>query len=280
MMWLRKRFLDNPEDAEEFEQRFQTVQSSFESLMPDPVLTPYLDDYHRLVALRAVWRHAARLDEDADDFDVEDYRPQTHQLVREAVSIERLRRDLPVYTIDGSYLVRLDEVPGSPEEKAAEIETAIEFEIKQRGEDDVVARSLAQRLEKLRQKKAAADTDMLSLLDEFKRLAGDWAAEKEAHQSLGLSQRAQGFLSVSRTAAAGALSEDELVDLAKRLDELVRSHATFDEWAERDDVIRAIRLDLVKLLTRDPKLKSLYSQTLIDEIISVAVARQPATTTS
>jgi type I restriction enzyme, R subunit len=276
MMWLRKRFVDSPEDAEEFEQRFQTVESSFESLMPDPMLTTHLADYHRLVALRAMWRHAARLDEDADDFDLQDYRPQTHQLVRDAVSVERLRRDLPVYRIDGSYLVRLDAAPGSPEEKAAEIETAIEFEIKQRGEDDVIARSLAQRLEKLRLKKEAADSDMLSLLDEFKRLARDWAAEKEAHESLGLSQRAQGFLSVSRAAAAGTVSEDDLVSHAKRLDELVVSHATFDEWAERDDVIRAIRHDLIKLLTGDPKLKPLYSPTLIDEIISVAVARQTA----
>ncbi len=167
-------------------------------------------------------------------------------------------------------------MPGSPEEKTAEIETAIEFEIKQRGEDDVVARSLAQRLEKLRQKKEAEDSDMLSLLDEFKRLAGDWAAEKEAHESLGLSQRAQGFLSVSRTAAGGAMSEDDLVDLARRLDELVLSHATFDEWAERDDVIRAIRRDVITLLTGDPKLKPLYSPALVDEIISVAAARQTA----
>lgn len=277
MMWLRRRFVDNPEDAEEFEQRFQTVQSSFESLMPDPALARHLENYHRVVALRAVWRHAARLDEDADDFDLEDYRPQTHELVRQAVSVERLRRDLPVYRIDGSYLVRLDTAPGSPEEKAAEVETAIEFEIKQRGEDDVVARSLAQRLEKLRQKKESADTDMLSLLDEFKNLAADWATEKEAHESLGLTQRAQGFLSVARTAATSAdLSDDELVALAKRLDEVVTSHATFDEWADRDDVMRAIRHDVIKLLTSDPKLKLLYSPTLIDEIASVAAARQTA----
>lgn len=38
--------------------------------------------------------------------------------------------DLPVYRIDGEYVRRLDDAPGSREEKAAEIEAALEYEIK------------------------------------------------------------------------------------------------------------------------------------------------------
>lgn len=39
---------------------------------------------------------------------------------------------------------------GSPEEKAAEVEAAVEFEASERGEDDPVAKSLLERLERLR----------------------------------------------------------------------------------------------------------------------------------
>jgi type I restriction enzyme, R subunit len=70
----------------------------------------------------APWRHGARLDSGDGDFDVSEYRPRTYALVREAVAVERLRDDLPTYRIDGSDLKRLDEEPGSPDEKAAEVE--------------------------------------------------------------------------------------------------------------------------------------------------------------
>ena len=201
MMWLLKRFTDDKASAELFEERFQAAQSAYETLAPDPVLLPHLDDYRRLVRLRALWRHGARLDSGDGDFDVSEYRPQTYALVREAVSVERLRDDLPIYRIDGSYLKRLDEAPGSPEEKAAEIEAAIEYEIRKRGgEKDPVARSLAERLERMRQRKESAQQDMLELLEELVR---EVVTENEAHEALGLSDRGQGFLSLARTRRPG-----------------------------------------------------------------------------
>src|SRR5687767_8898981 len=45
-----------------------------------------------------------------------------------------------------------------------------------------------------------------------RRSRGEWAAEKEAHDALGRSERARGFLSLTRAQAAG-LAEDALVAL-------------------------------------------------------------------
>ncbi len=109
-----------------------------------------------LVRVRAIWRRGARLDQRDGDFDLEEYRPQTWALVREAVEVDRLREDLPIYRIDGDYGRRLDEGPASPEEKAAEIEAALEYEIKVGGgEKNPVTRSLADRLERV----GAGNTD-------------------------------------------------------------------------------------------------------------------------
>lgn len=209
---------------------------------------PHLDDYRRLVRVRAIWRRGARLDQRDSDFDLEEYRPQTWALVREAVQIDRLRDDLPIYRIDGDYVKRLDDAPGSPEEKAAEIEAALEYEIRVGGgEKNPVTRSLAERLERIRQKKAEADADMLSLLEELVR---DVVTEKEAREALGLSERAQGFLTLAHT-HAGTLEEDKLIELARRVDEIVDKNASFPEWAGRADVIRDIRKDTIKLLLDD-----------------------------
>jgi type I restriction enzyme, R subunit len=272
MMWLLARFMNDKEAAELFEERFQAVQSAYETLAPDPALVPHLDDYRHLVRVRALWRRGARLDQRDGNFDVREYRPQTHALVQEAVSVERLRHDLPVYRIDGEYLKRLEGLPGSPEEKAAEVEAAIEFEIRAHGGDaDPVARSLAERLEHIRRRKEEADADMLSLLED---LAGEYATEKDAHEALGLSERAQGFLSLAR--AQTSLSEDDAVELARRLDQAVNAHATVSDWHERDDVRRDIRAAAMRALLEDEKTRGLVTPAFLDELMTVATTRPAA----
>jgi type I restriction enzyme R subunit len=275
MMWLLRRLMTDAEAAELFEERFQAAQSVFETLAPDPVLLPYLDDYRRLLRVRALWRRGARLDGADSDFDVHEYRPQTRALVHEAVAVERLRTDLPVYRIDGDYLSRLEEMPGSPEEKAAEVEAALEFEIRVRGgEADPVARSLAERLERIRQRKEDADAEMLSLLED---LAGEFAAEVAVNEALGLSERAQGFLALARAQDDG-LDEEDAVALARRLDEAVAAHATVPDWAERDDVRRDIRAEAIRALLADEKTRPLVTPTFLDELMTVATARTAGVT--
>ncbi len=275
MMWLLRRFSDDPRSADLFEERFQAVQSAYESLAPEAVLAPYLDDYRTLVRLRALYHHGARLGEADSNFDIVDYRPHTHALVRDAVSKVKLRDDLPVYRIDGSYVERIKDAPGTPDEKAAEVEAAIEFEARERGEDDPIGRTLVERLERLRQKKAEADAEMLSLLDEYLELAAEWAAEKEAHAALGLSERAQGFLSLTKTNAP-ELAQERAVEVARQLDEIVQTNATFAEWAERDDVVRDIRLGVIRLLAGAEDTRQLVkAQTgYVDEVLTVATARE------
>jgi len=169
---------------------------------------------------------------------------------------------------------RIDDAPGSGEEKAAEIEAALEDEIKVGGgEKDPVTRSLAERLEGIRQKKADADADMLSLLE---GLVWDVVSDKEAREALGLSERAQGFLALARTHAE-ELDEDKLVELARQVDDVVKQNASFPEWAERDDVLRDIRKDTIKLLLANDATKLLVLSGFIDEVLQVATARQVPT---
>ncbi len=275
MMWLVKHFGEGPAAAEQFEERFDAVEAAFETLAPDPFLAPHLADYQRLVRLRALWRHGARLDEGDGGFDLSDYRPQTHALVQDAVSTVKLRDDLPVYAIDGSYVDRVKAGPGSPEEKAAEVEAAIEFEIRARGEDDPVAWALSERLEQLRRRREEDEVDMLSLLDEAFEIASSWAAEKEALEALGLSERAQGFLTLIKTASP-ELDPERALALTRDTDAVVGKHAGFEGWAERDDVLRDIRLDLIRLLAGAEDTQALLTsdRDFVDELVTVAASRE------
>lgn len=233
MMWLLKRFNDDKTAAELFEERFQAAESAYEALTPDVRLAPHLDDYARLVRIRLIWRRGARLDDRDGDFDLQEYRPQTWALVRSAVQVARIRNDVPIYRINGEYLQRIEAAAGSSDEKAAEIEAALEYEIKVGGgTKNPATRTLVERLEHIRARKADADTDMLLLLEDLVR---EVVHQQEMKTALGLSGRAQGFLAVGRVYAP-AVGEDDLVQLAREVDRIVERNGTFPGWEERDDV--------------------------------------------
>ena len=109
----------------------------------------------------------------------------------------------------------------------------------------------------------------------MEELLRDVVSERHAREALGLSERAQGFLTLAR-AHASALDVDKAVELARRVDEIVARNASFPEWAERDDVRRDIRKETIKMLLTDPETKPLISTRFIDEVVQVATARGAA----
>jgi hypothetical protein len=137
-----------------------------------------------------------------------------------------------------------------------------------------VTRSLAERLERIRQRKAEADIDMLALLEELVR---EVVSEKRVQESLQLSERAQGFLALGRAHAPGA-AEETLVQLARDVEAVVERNATFAGWAERDDVLRDIRRETIKLLLRADATKHLVATAYVDEVLQTATARSGGTT--
>lgn len=271
MMWLVHRFNEDEDAASLFEERFRLAQSAYEALAPDPLLAGSIADFSRLVKMRALWRHGARLDNE-DGFDVDEYRAHTRALVQDAVSLERLRREAPVYRIDGNFVRNLEERGGTPEERIAAVESAIEFEVRERGESDPIARSLAERLERIRRRRQESTQNTLELLSSFLNLADDWAAERAGAAAHGLSERAQGFLSVARAAAGDGMSEPQLVDLAQRIDAIVDQNTSFSGWRDRDDVLRDIRRATIRLLLSASSTRTLVSTSFVDDVLAVAVA--------
>ena len=267
MAWLVQRFTDDPDLAARFEDAFRAAQRIYETLAPDPRLAAYLDDYRRLVRLHAVWRHGSR----EDTFDIAPYCAKTHALVQEAIAATTLNRHLPVFRIDGSYLDRLNEEELSGEEKAAEIEAAVVHEIKIRGEHDPIARSLAERLRLLSEKRAAAQQLTLDLLHEYERAATEYAAEAAAAQASGLSDRAHTLAVLGRTHAPD-IDDHVLADVARRIDVRLGEVADFHGWQERPDVLRGIRKVMISELAHDERTRSLTTTGYIDEAVNALVA--------
>lgn len=268
MVWLVERFASDTKLADNFEEAFRSARGIYETLAPDPRLAPHLDDYRRLVRLRAVWKHGAR----QDSFDVTPHRSKTYALVHEAISAAALQRDLPVYRIDGDYLHRLDEMELSGEEKATEIEVAVIHEIKERGDHDPVARSLAERLRVLRERRAQANQTTLDLLHDYEQLAADYVAEIDAAKASGLSERAH-LLTVLAHGHEAETADEVLHAVATRIDERLSELTDFAGWHERPDIVQAIRKAMIGELAREDGTRALTTSGYVEEAITALVAR-------
>lgn len=269
-LWLVD-YMKKDDHAEQFEGRFQTVQSIFESLSPDASLAPHLDDYKRLVEIRTLWRQKARLATEADKLDLREFQPKTHKLVQDSIVLEELQTDLPIYEIDGDYLRKLDESGLSGAAIGADIEAAIEYEIRQRGGDsNPLARSLRERLEELLRHRDEEGEQLVLRLREF---AADMAAEKEAKDQHGFTERGGEVFALLKESAPAGTDEPELVTVTKELDAIIEGHAQFDGWQERGDVLREIKQQVMLLLADEPDLQALLGGTFVDDLVSLITRR-------
>jgi hypothetical protein len=75
--------------------------------------------------------------------------------------------------------------------------------------------------------------------------------------------------------AGPELSEGRTIELARMIDRIVDRHATFADWTERGDILRDIRLELIRTLAHSEDTKPLIKPEtgLIDEALTAATAR-------
>lgn len=265
MLWVVRRLTDAPEDAERFEELVHKAQSTFETLSPDPRLADHLDRYRELIEIWAAWIRGTRRDQRTGD----ELRYKTRELVRESIGFDRLRADLPAATIDAEFLdaLRRDE-DLHPDEMATDIESAVVHEIKVRGEDDPLARALAERLARLREKQKRERQMTLEGLDEWEGLVREYVAEREGAEALGLDQAGGIVLAVLRRAGE-TLDEDVVVETARRIADGFRAVAGFDGWSERPDVVQGLRKAAVReLVANDETRRLALRPEVLDDLLA------------
>ncbi len=272
--WLLARLERDSEKAQRFDERYKVARSVYESLAPDPGLAEHLGEYRRLVAIHTQWRIALH---DDDTFDPAEFRAKTAELVQAAVDVQALRAESKRFQIDGDLLALIKEDQLSPEEKAAQIEAALVHEIKVRGEHDPIARSLADRLRQLTDRKRTADRVTLELLEQYEQLALGYREEREQQAALGLSERAQGVLALAKERLPDA-DEELLMEKARQMEARISEIADFHGWQQREDVLAGLRKAFIGELATDPRTIDLATDgAFIDEAVRTVAAHAART---
>ncbi|WCB92453.1 hypothetical protein DSM104299_01149 [Baekduia alba] len=265
MLRVVRLLTDHTDKAEDFERLFREAQGIYETLTPDRRLAPHLGRYGELLEIWAAWRRGTRRDRRTGD----DLRHKTRQLVQAAVGMDRIGDDLPAFTIDADFLQALiEDKELTPEEKATDIEAAIVHEIKVRGQDDPLAKTLAERLAELRAKRLRAAQMTLDDLRGWEQLVADYKREQERGADLGLDEAGVLVHAVLLRSAPSA-DEQDTVDVAKAMSKHYDDASRIPDWKNRPDVAQRLRRAAVKeLVVRDSTSQLPQNAELMDELMA------------
>ena len=266
MLWVVRRFTDNPEEAERFKELVGEVQGAWETLAPDPRLVPYKERYGELLEVWLAWRRGTRSDRRRGS---EQLRRKTQQLVQENIGFERLHTELPAHTIDADFLAALQrDEELTPEEKATDIEAAMTYETKVRGQDDPRSKAIIERLNRLRNKRERDAQMTLDGLKEWEDLVRDYVAEDKEMEALGLDDAGAVTHAVMKQAAPAA-ADEELVEIARSMSQRFKETAGFTGWSERPDVVQGLRKAAIQeLVSRENTRRLALAPQVIDELLA------------
>lgn len=265
MLWVVRLLADDTDKAETFERLFREVQAIYETLSPDHRLAAHLDRYAELLEIWGAWRRGTRRDRRTGD----DLRHKTRQLVQEAVGIDRIRDDLPALTIDADFLQALaDESELTPAEKATDIEAAVVHEIKVRGEDDPLAKTLAERLAELRAQRLRAAQMTLDGLRDWEKLVESYNQELDRGADLGLDEAGTLVHAFLQRSAPGS-SEEDTVAISHAMSVHYANAARIPAWKSRPDVAQQLRRAAVKELVDHESTRHVpQNAQLMDELMA------------
>lgn len=275
MLWVVRHLTDEPEEAAKFEQLVGEAQSVFEALSPDPRLAPHISRYSELLEVWAAWRRGTR----RDRLGLGDFRLKTEKLVHDAIGMDRIRDDLPARTIDADFLRALAEATElTPAEKATDIEAAVVHDTTVRGTDDPLAKTLIERLARLRQQRSRTAQMTMEQLGEWEELVRDYVGEREQAADLGLDDLGAVVHAVLRRAAPTG-DEQEHLAVAQAVSAHRTDIADFPGWSERADLVSDLRRVVVAELARreDTRRLALDAGVLDDLMTGMATTdREPS----
>ncbi|MCC6133758.1 MAG: HsdR family type I site-specific deoxyribonuclease [Gammaproteobacteria bacterium] len=205
------RALQDPDAARIFEGNFKSLERLWEAVSPDPCLYPHRYIYNWLCGIYVAYRRRQRGSRDT----LGELSAKTQTLIEANTAFMDLAEALPVFKIDQDYVTHLDQLP-TPADKAAALEALLTAEL---AEDDpnFTYRQLGERLQRIKERKDAADQAAEDRLRELQDIADVAAKVKEEPDRLYLTQI--GEYELFTVLQKYAITQDErfLADCARQM---------------------------------------------------------------
>jgi hypothetical protein len=131
--------------------------------------------------------------------------------------------------------------------------------------------ALSEKLQQLRDRKAAADTQIGKLLAEYEQLVLELDDHREAPERLGLSESGYALFNLVRARSPEA-DEESTLESVRRIDSRLGEVAGFAGWQTRDDVRQAVGKIIIQELAQDEGTRALVVGGFADDAVGTLVA--------
>ncbi|MDA9107304.1 type I restriction endonuclease subunit R [Flavobacteriaceae bacterium] len=248
-------YLQKNDKLSEFKESYKGLQISYETLAPDPFILEYTKQYAEATKLKLIVDSILSQEKP----DISQYLPKTRQMIQEHITLGEVRENAPVFIVDDNYLKRLDGTALSEKEKELTLENRLRTVLRIKSSDLPIYKTLQERLEKIinRREEEVDDSYALlcSLMDDLNE-----AQDSEKSSDLSMGERAISQLIGEK------LDNLELVSvITNELNAVVVSHTNdFNNWQQKETVVREIRRDIILKLAMLSKVHSAIQNDKID----------------
>jgi len=206
----------------------------FETIAPDPDLTPFLDDYAWLIKINEAYNklYSRRAG------DLRAYQEKTQMLIRERLILQKLDETMPSFEIGQEYLKKLEASGYTEEEKVAELRGALSFHIRINLETSPIYESLSQRLDRILKQKdpKRMRRELEAIVEELNQLDRQ-IAEK------GLTKEEHALLTATQQRFKDS-TEEELIPFVKETLSEVKSKdgsKLFKGWQNQTQYVKEVK---------------------------------------
>jgi type I restriction enzyme R subunit len=212
------RRLGDPETAKNFEHNFKSLERLWEAVAPDPCLYEHRHSYNWLCGIYIA--HKRRKQGPKATYG--ELAAKTRQLIEENTEFIEIAEKLPVFKIDADYVTKLDALP-TPADKAAALEAILTQELSE-DERSFTYRQLGERLQRIKDKKDAADKAEERRLWELQEIADEKARVQAEPERLGLMKPGEYELFAVLRVYSLTKVEAYIADAARRMVSHLRTH--------------------------------------------------------
>jgi len=205
------RALQDPDAARIFEHNFKSLERLWEAVSPDPCLYPHRHAYNWLCGIYVAHRRRQR----GGKGTLGELSAKTQKLIEENTAFLDIAQALPVFKIDPDYVTHLDELP-TPADKAAALEALLTAELAEE-EPGFTYRQLGERLQRIKERKDAADQAAEAHLMALQDIADEAAKVKEEPARLVLTRIGEYELFTVLQKFAATQDERFLADCARNM---------------------------------------------------------------
>ena len=248
-------YIHKNDKLSEFKESYKGLQISYETLAPDPFILEYTKQYAEATKLKLIVDSILSQEKP----DVSQYLAKTRQMIQEHITLGEVRENAPVFVVDDNYLKRLDGTALSEKEKELTLENRLRTVLRIKASDLPVYKTLQERLDKIIERRGEEVDDTYALLCSIMNDLNE-AQDIEESSDLSIGKRAISQLLREK------LDNEELVSvITSELNEIVVSHTNdFNNWQQKDTVVREIRRDIILKLAMLSKVHSAIQNDKID----------------